>query len=108
MGDKLHHKYIVLVKKLLWPLFKVLKIKDEKTKEKVANIAFLILIGAMAADAGVSAYHAFGNSQVALGAGEPGLSALKIGELGVEGSTTKVKVSSILSVFFNNNCKRMC
>ena len=40
----------------------------------------------MAADAGVSAYHAFGKSQIALGAGETGLSALKVGEIGVEGS----------------------
>ena len=85
-GDKLHHKYIGWVQKLLWPLFKALKIKDEKTKEKVANIAFLILIGALAADAGMSAYDAFSNSQVALGAGESGLSALKIGEVGIEGS----------------------
>ena len=85
-GDKLHHKYIGWVQKLLWPLFKALKIKDEKTKKKVANIVFLILIGVLAADAGISAYDAFSNSQVALGAGESGLSALKIGEVGVEGS----------------------
>ena len=90
-GNKLHHKYIGLVKKILWQLFKIFKIKDEKTKEKVGNIAFLILIGAMAADAGVSAYHAFGKSQVALGAGETGLSALKIGEVGIEGSNAAIE-----------------
>ena len=45
----------------------------------------------MAVDAGVSAYHAFGNSQVALGAGETGLSALKIGEVGVEGSNAAIE-----------------
>ena len=45
----------------------------------------------MAADAGVSAYHAFGKSQVALGAGETGLSALKIGEVGIEGSNAAIE-----------------
>ena len=32
-GDKLHNKYIGWVQKLLWPLFKVLKIKDEELVE---------------------------------------------------------------------------
>ena len=91
LGDKLHHKYIGWVQKLLWPLFKALKIKDEKTKKKVADIAFLILIGALAADAGMSAYNAFGKSQIALGTGESGLSALKIGEVGIEGSNAAIR-----------------